>query len=158
MLPLYKVDEVKRLLDEGMSQRSVAKATGVSRSSVGYIRDGAWDRRFLRSKRSVIETSPIVPQAKCPECGVLVEMPCRACRARLIQIDRRSKPGGRQPFSEPESLAIGLDLEPAEMVRYQQVRSRVQSDPLRKGVASLREVRRLSMASENGLLFEDGAT
>jgi hypothetical protein len=80
MLALEQVLEVKRLLDEGrLSQRSIARLTGVGRSSVSAIANG---------ERGLVGPTPVgdlvvrssIAQ-RCPGCGGRVFMPCVYCEA-----------------------------------------------------------------------------
>lgn len=83
MIPAGVVEEVRRLLAQGrLSQRQIAKRTGVSRGTVAAIASG---RRHTSGSRT-----PLPPEAppggyprgkpvRCPGCGALVQMPCLAC-------------------------------------------------------------------------------
>ena len=71
MLPLAKVQEIKRLLDEGdLSQRRIAKQLEVSRGVVAAIANG---RRGLHGRESTHrdEDLELGPPERCPKCGHL---------------------------------------------------------------------------------------
>lgn len=79
MLPAAVVDEVRRLLVEGrLSQRQIARRTGVSRGTVAAIASG-------RRQRPAEEPGgppggyPRGKPVRCPGCGARVQMPCLAC-------------------------------------------------------------------------------
>lgn len=84
MLPLVKVEEVKRLLDEGkLSQRKIAAKLGVSRGTVGSIANGKrgiYGREPDHSEPTLC--CPDLPPERCPSCGGMVYMPCVLCKAR----------------------------------------------------------------------------
>jgi len=82
MIPPAVVAEVRSLLAEGrLSQRQIARRTGVSRGTVGAIASGRRHRG-----QPPRDTPPGgYPQGKpvrCPGCGALVQMPCLACWLR----------------------------------------------------------------------------
>jgi hypothetical protein len=83
MIALAKVKEVERLLVGGkMSHRKIAKATGVSRATVGAIasvKRADYEARHLERAK---EREPLGPLERCAECGGMVYKPCRLCRAR----------------------------------------------------------------------------
>lgn len=86
MIALMKVKEVQRLLAEGkMSQRSIAKATGISRASVGAIASGKRPDYEARVLMQEDKDEPSGPLARCPECGGMVYTPCRLCRLRKMK-------------------------------------------------------------------------
>jgi len=92
MLPLSKVKEVRRLLDDGeLSQRKIAKLLDVSRGVVGAIASG---RRGIYGKEPPIDDLSGLPTedlkpVRCPDCGGWVYMPCALCRARKFRCQRR---------------------------------------------------------------------
>jgi len=84
MLAPGLVAEVRRLLVERrLSQRKIARTTGVSRGTVNAIargirpdyetRRGPWQGHFV---------PPSGPLRRCPGCGGLVQMPCLVCYVR----------------------------------------------------------------------------
>ncbi len=88
MLAPGLVAEVRRLLEEKrLSQRKIARTTGVSRGTVNAIargirpdyetryetRPGPWQGDFV---------PPSGPLHRCPGCGGLVQMPCLVCYVR----------------------------------------------------------------------------
>ena len=87
MLPLAKVKEIRRLLDEGkMSQRKIALALKVSRGIVGAIASG---KRGIYGKEPKAEITDLPDEdrqpERCPSCGGMVYMPCVLCRARAYR-------------------------------------------------------------------------
>lgn len=81
MLSNEVVAEIKRLLTTRLSHRAIARKMGVSRGSVGAIASGK-RRVYTRPQRELssddVEFSG--PVERCPGCGRLIQMPCRACR------------------------------------------------------------------------------
>jgi transcriptional regulator with XRE-family HTH domain len=78
------IAEIQRLLAEGkLSQRKIAKLTGVSRGTVGAVANG---KRHVHEREvdcweAGLEPQPGPPR-HCPGCGGLVYLPCRLCRTR----------------------------------------------------------------------------
>jgi hypothetical protein len=121
MLPVSIVAEVKRLLAEGkLSQRKIARQTGVSRGIVGLIAKG---KRPDYQPRQVEEDlwANSGPPERCPTCGAKVYMPCRLCglRQRLAekQTPRVVWPGG-------SPIVLGLQLNDEHRARYEEIRRR----------------------------------
>lgn len=115
------VQQVRRLLAEGrLSQRRIAKTTGVSRGTVAAIATGKRREQGPRKGRDETETlEPSGPPRRCPGCGATVYMPCRACRTREIGDRRARSPWG---LLRPEKEPLGLDLRDEHRRRYEQVR------------------------------------
>lgn len=92
MLAIGKVQEIKRLLAEGkLSQRKIAKAVGVGRSTVSDIASGRRpDYESMRDQR-LAEFEPLGPIERCPSCGGRVYMPCRLCRVRKITAHQQAR-------------------------------------------------------------------
>jgi len=77
------VDEVVRLLDEGrLSQREIARVSGISRGTVGSIAQGKRPRVRTSDDTFLDPTRPLGPPRRCPGCGGLVYLPCLLCRIR----------------------------------------------------------------------------
>ena len=92
MIASSVVAEVRRLLAKGhLSQREIARWTGVSRGTVNAIARGKRrddDTRRHRQDEGFIP--PSGPARRCPGCGGLVQMPCLVCQVRALKEDRRS--------------------------------------------------------------------
>jgi len=83
MLTPALVAEIRHLLhNEGLSQRSVARQTGVSRGTVHAIAQGKRPERPLRRPAPEDLPRPEGPLQRCPGCGGMVYMPCLLCLAR----------------------------------------------------------------------------
>jgi hypothetical protein len=133
MIAPHLVEQVRQLLVEGKtSHRKIARITGVSRGTIGAIASG---RRCIRPRPTwPWEDEPLVPDTppeRCPDCGGMVYMPCRACRARkaisklpgrgtTIQADVRQQ--GRTGMFALLSVPLGLNLKPVHRERYEEVR------------------------------------
>ena len=76
--------EIRRMLSEGrLSQRRIAKLTGVSRTTVDAIATAATrDHEQQREARQDAEHQRKGPARRCGGCGGLVYMPCILCRVR----------------------------------------------------------------------------
>ncbi len=113
MLEPSVIRDIQRLLDAGHPQRAIARDLAVSRNIVVQVARGqrvpqepaAYDRRKRFSLR------------RCPDCGGIVEMPCRLCQTRELIAGGhlRSTTGGHEPLAK-------LDLRPEHHNRYLEVR------------------------------------
>ncbi len=91
MLSLSLVEQIVDLLNEGeLSQRRIAARVGVSRGTVASIASG---RRglFGRDPESddTRSLANLTPAERCPKCGYLIYAPCRVCRSREFQENRK---------------------------------------------------------------------
>jgi len=81
MLTDATVEHVQSLLAQGLSDREVARQTGVSRGCVAYIRRG--ERLPNRDRRLIVDETALVfdkrRYGRCPCCGARVLLPCLAC-------------------------------------------------------------------------------
>jgi hypothetical protein len=144
MIAPHLVEQVRQLLVEGkLSHRKIARITVVSRGTIGAIASG---RRCIRPRPTwPWEDEPLVPDTpprRCPDCGGMVYMPCRACRARKamdklpdlraligphpnpLPTNLRSVPGEgtlRANVDQP-IVTLGLNLKPVHRERYEEVR------------------------------------
>lgn len=118
------VQEVRRLLAEGeLSQRRIARMTGISRGTVGAIAAGRRpDYQSLRCAADDEFPQPTGPPQRCPGCGGMVYMPCRLCRTRALQAgaSKLLLPAWLMQLEEP----LGLELRDADRARYEEVRAR----------------------------------
>jgi hypothetical protein len=124
MIAEHLVEQVERLLTKDkLSHRRIASITGVSRGTIAAIASG---KRRIQPKTSRFwDEEPLVPDVppqRCPECGGMVYMPCRLCRARkklakLPALRTLTEVRDRQPF-----VLLGLNLKPAHQERYEEVR------------------------------------
>ncbi len=133
------VTDVRHLLRERLlSQRSIARLTGISRSTVAAIASGKRpDYDLLRQLREDEWEEPTGPAARCPGCGSRVYMPCQLCRIRKRMAEKRQPratgfasaaptrlAGAAQPRGLAETLEpLGLNLRPEHRARYEEVRA-----------------------------------
>jgi hypothetical protein len=122
MIAPEAVAEIRRLLAEScLSQREIARRTGVCRGSVGAIASG---RRL--DYESQPEPVADVPEelsgrpARCPGCGANVYMPCVLCRVQSEIARRPRAPMKRRQADALHSTNLNLRLE--HRVRYDEVR------------------------------------
>lgn len=139
MIDTEIVAEIERLLDEDkLSQRKIAQLLGVSRGSVDAIAAGKRFDREMFVEEEVDE--PIGPLERCPDCGGLVVMPCRACHERTRMVRRSAGSSPVQPVdcsASRESRGalfeangrIPLALRPGHRARYEAVRRWRMSHP-----------------------------
>lgn len=123
MIAPEAVEEVRRLLAEGkLSQRAIARITRVSRGTVGAIATGKRpDRQNSPRARTTEELSPPAgPLQRCPGCGGMVYMPCRACQIRTWAAHASMSVGPPWPGEPDEPLQ--LDLNRQHRARYEEVR------------------------------------
>jgi hypothetical protein len=123
MIAADLIGEIQRLLAEGkLSQRKIAKLTGVSRGTVGALANG---KRVLRQRETDcweagLEPQPGPPQ-RCPGCGGLVYLPCRLCRTRE---SLAAHPVPRLPSRPQGPLQLDLQEEHAARLRRLTARRR----------------------------------
>jgi transcriptional regulator with XRE-family HTH domain len=125
MLDERTVQWIQSLLAEGISQRSIAHITGVSRGRIGLIanrrRPDYAALRLARQQEQSRPFDPTKPAERCPDCGHLVHKPCMICRTRrAMALGPRSQ---RIPdHSRGFSRTTKLDLKEKHQARYEQVR------------------------------------
>ncbi len=118
MIDQAVVKEISRLLGENkLSQRKIAKLTGVSRGTIGTIAAGKRpDYEQLRRERADTLPRPAGPPRRCWRCGAMVQLPCMACHIRdLIRSGQ-----GIPRFTNPEPL-LELELRGKHRTRYEEV-------------------------------------
>lgn len=89
LLPVDAVELAERMLAEKCTMREIAARTGISVASVSSIKSGrlagSQERLHLRRER-LRESGPCEVDAataeRCPTCGAMVTLPCRACDVR----------------------------------------------------------------------------
>lgn len=113
MIAPSMVDEVRRLLSEGrLSQRAIARRTGISRGTVAAIASGRRPDYEARRRAAGIEyTPPRGKPVRCPGCGALVQMPCLACQLR--QRNHHGTHGNEAPFGQGRSSRTAASAEPS---------------------------------------------
>lgn len=90
MLPVDRIQEVRRLLSQPeLSQRTIARMTGVSRATIGAVASGRRPDYQPRPRSDEEDDRPQGPPQRCRGCGGLVYMPCRLCRVRAIKAEER---------------------------------------------------------------------
>ncbi len=118
------VEEVRRLLAQSQhGQRRIARMLGISRGTVGAIATGKRPDHEARRRKREAEglPQPAGPPRRCPGCGGMVYLPCRACAVRKAAAESSRPPAFRRfpQLDEP----LGLDLRDADQKRYQRVRA-----------------------------------
>ena len=118
MLNPHRVRAVERLLRAGkLSRRAIAAKLAVSRGTVSKI--AARMKVAAQEGTDPAEDGGESPQvARCPNCGALVEMPCRACMVLRLREE------GRLPPPTDESAGpLRLELRSPHYERYVAVRA-----------------------------------
>jgi hypothetical protein len=114
MIQPAMVSQVRRLLGQGdLSQRKVAKMTGVSRGTISRIASGKRPDYRLPPDEEESDAASGPPE-RCGGCGGMVTMPCRLCRVR-----ERMGRTRRRIFRDDDPLA--LDLQAEHQARYEEV-------------------------------------
>lgn len=91
MISDAQFDQIEQLLEEGHTQRAIARLTGISRGTVHAIATG---KRLKQGPG--FQPKPCAPH-HCPTCGALIDLePCVACHARGVAAE-----AGVHHVSEP---------------------------------------------------------
>jgi hypothetical protein len=113
MIEQTKVEQIQRMLtDERLSQRKIAKLTGVSRATVAGVADGSRpDYSARQVERQTLLDEPTGPPVRCPGCGGRVYAPCRLCRVRRLKEEARTQapiaPRRPRPIAAGQPIASG---------------------------------------------------
>ncbi len=85
--------EICRRLDRGDRPTDIAAALGVNRRSVYRIAAGEFTPFQPKQTRARAAEPPTLahrgPKGRCPECGVLVYLPCVECKNRRLWDEQR---------------------------------------------------------------------
>jgi len=103
MIPEAKAAEIRELLAAGqLSQRGIARATGISRGTIANVLHGRWRGPKIRPKmRPGAEPLPgSGPTARCPVHGWLVSQPCVACATLAHVAEHGRTPGDPRPVDD----------------------------------------------------------
>jgi hypothetical protein len=136
MIAEEKIREAELMLARGkLSQRKIAKITGLSRGTISMIANG---KRKVQAKTVAPDLPPEQeksPPVRCPCCGAMVRMPCLLCFLKNLA-ERKSpimRPHGRIAETTPamtnehhsRETAVRLDNELTgdELMRYREVRA-----------------------------------
>jgi len=123
MLAEVKVEEIRRLLaSRTWSMRQIARMTGTSRGTVAAIAHGTRRDRPARDSSDEPGEEPLGPIERCPQCGGLAHVPCRACRVRRWQRARRQGHRLRSPEGPLELGLVGEDRRRYEEVHLRRLR------------------------------------
>ena len=95
MLPQSKVEAVREMAAQGLSQRAIAQQSGVARMTVRRILSG---ERPDRAPSAADDDLGLFrgPVGRCPACGAKVHLPCLACeiaaKKEMERLSRREIP------------------------------------------------------------------
>lgn len=85
MLTPYQIDLVKQELAkrdvDGPSIREIARKLKISRVTIAKIANGKYFLQKRVAHYTPVETPLVTGFGRCPECGRLLELPCRVCVA-----------------------------------------------------------------------------
>lgn len=118
MLDPHRVRAVERLLRAGkLSRRAIAAKLAVSRGTVSKIA-ARMQAAAQEGADPAEDGGEAPPVARCPNCGALVEMPCRACMVLRLREEGRLPPSGDEPAGP-----LRLELRSPHYERYVAVRA-----------------------------------
>jgi len=134
MIAEAKIREAELMLARGkMSQREIAKRTGLSRGTISSIAGGT---RKIQVKTVDLNMpqEPEGPPVRCSGCGAMAQMPCVLCHLKKLAEDNNPimqptniaeiSPAMTNTQHSPNSaLRLGLNLTGDELKRYQEVRA-----------------------------------
>ena len=110
------IEEIQRLLAEGgLSQRKIAKVMMVSRGTVTAVASGKRRPYYPRPEDS--DEQFMGPVRRCPGCGGMATMPCRACRIRELKAQ-----SSKRDQSDTRNEPLRLDLAEEHQTRYEEIR------------------------------------
>ena len=110
------IEEIQRLLAEGdLSQRKIAKLMKVSRGTVAAVASGKRRPYYPRPEDS--DEQFMGPVRRCPGCGGMATMPCRACRIRELKAQ-----SSKRDQSDTRNEPLRLDLAEEHQTRYEEIR------------------------------------
>jgi len=136
MIAEEKIREAETMLALGkMSQREIAKRTGLSRATIYLIAKGKRKIQIKTIDPDMLPESKNGPPVRCRSCGAMVEMPCLLCH--LKDLAARNRPVMQLCPNTVQSpsvmtneqhltratIRIGLNLTGDELKRYREVRA-----------------------------------
>jgi len=117
MIAPEKAREIRQLLAEGeLSQRQIARETGISRETVAGIASG-------RRPDDDDPIRPAEPPERCPGCGNTVYMPCRRCLAENAKAVQRRRLDIQHPQESEGPPTLGVNVKGKQRVRYEAARA-----------------------------------
>ncbi|MCL2117318.1 MAG: aldo/keto reductase [Planctomycetaceae bacterium] len=136
MIAEAKITEAELLLAYGqLSQRKIAKITGLSRGTICMIANG---KRKIQVKTVDPDMPPEPedgPPVRCPGCGAMVQLPCLLCYLEDLAANHRpvmqsypnivptSPAMTNDQHSQKSTIRLGLNLTGDELKRYREVRA-----------------------------------
>jgi len=136
MIAEEKIREAEIMLARGkMSQREVAKRTGLSRGMISLIARGKRTIQVKTVDPDLLPESENCPPVRCLGCGAMVYMPCLLCHLKKLASENRpvmrTRPNIVQTtpamtnvqHSPNTTIRLGIHLTGDELKRYQEVRA-----------------------------------
>ncbi len=136
MIAEEKIREAELMLARGkLSQRKIAKITGLSRGTISMIASG---KRKVQVRTVDPDMPPELeksPPVRCPGCGAMVRMPCLLCFLKNLAERKRPVMQRRMNIAETTpamtngqhssnpTVRLGHDLSGDELKRYKEVRA-----------------------------------
>ena len=136
MIAEEKIREAETMLARGtMSQRKIAKITGLSRGTIHMIANGT---RTIQVKVIDPDMPPEQvngPKVRCPGCGGMVQMPCLLCYLKSLaerndpimqpcsNIVQPSPAMTNEQHSPISTIRLGINLIDDDLKRYQEIRA-----------------------------------
>ena len=136
MIAEEKIREAETMLACGtMSQRKIAKMTGLSRGTISMIANGTRTIQVKTIDPNMPPEQENGPMVRCPGCGGMVQMPCLLCHLKRLaaeknpimrpcpSIAKTSPVMTNEQHSPKTTIRLGLSLSEDELKRYQEVRA-----------------------------------
>lgn len=136
MIAEEKIREAESLLAKGgLSQRTIAKLTGLSRGTVSLLANSK-RRIYVKAVDPDMPAEPEKsPPVRCPNCGTMVRMPCLLCFLQSLadrnsplmqagfQTSETAPAMTNEQHSPKSAVCLGIELTGDELKRYQEVRA-----------------------------------
>ena len=140
MLTRKVFERIRKRLAKHENVLRIASRTGVKVEWISAIADG-WTPDFRKRGRPAKNALFSIPQyerlpkedrnlewKRCPECGGMVQMPCRKCAMEKMPPPKREKPLSQNSTS----VTFALDLSPECYQRYLKIREQKMRDELER--------------------------
>lgn len=86
MITRHDVKVIQRLASQGISQLEISRRTGISRDTIRTVINGRHPLSHISESNEDSHLRHVNrPVERCPGCGRLIEMPCRACQAKAYR-------------------------------------------------------------------------
>ena len=104
MYPPEVIARIRKLLEDGMTEREAARWACVSRGFVHSVKHPKPPRVRKPVKLTAYEQWLNAPVARCPTCGAAVRLPCLRCALRMGRSHPAIRRAVRLGIETPEGL------------------------------------------------------